>query len=257
MACPRCGGPTGPWSGYRRHLRDALELHRIFVPRVRCRACGVTAALLPWFVTPYRWDTVDVIGRALELSIGGQGVRAIAAALGRPETTVREWTRRFGRTADALARVLLAAAVRSAWSGFELPVTPGSRCLAAADALASAWARRHGPAGPWRVASLVSLAPQVDASEEVAAAVHEHAVAHRPAMLTSLADADALLAARIADGGVGGLPWAEQEFHATRVGHRPQIPRYRDIHQRNRLRFLHRPRICAKGRRDRRTEADL
>ena len=65
VACPRCGGPTGPWSGYRRHLRDALELHRIFVPRVRCRACGVTAALLPWFVTPYRCDTVDVIGRAL------------------------------------------------------------------------------------------------------------------------------------------------------------------------------------------------
>ena len=154
-ACPRCGGPTGPWSGYLRHLRDA-ELHRIFVPRVRCRRCGATAALLPWFVTPHRWDTVDVVGRALELGVSGLGVRRIAATLERPETTVREWCRRFRATADELARVLLAAAVRAGWSGFGLPVAAGPRCLAAADALASAWARRHGPVGPWRLVALVT-----------------------------------------------------------------------------------------------------
>jgi hypothetical protein len=153
--CPRCGGPTGPWSGYLRHLR-AAALHRIFVPRVRCRRCGATAALLPWFVTPYRWDTVDVIGRALELSIAGCGVRRIAAALDRPETTVREWCRRFGAVAGSLARVLLAAAVRSGWAGFALPVAPGARCLAAVDALGAAWARRHGPGGGWRLANLVT-----------------------------------------------------------------------------------------------------
>jgi len=155
VSCPRCGGPTGPWSGYRRHLRDA-RLHLIFVPRVRCRRCGRTDALLPWFVTPYRWDTTDVIGQALELSVGGVGVRRIAAALGRPETTVREWCRRFRATADALARVLLAAAVRIGWSGFEIPVAPGPRCAAAVDALASAWARRHGPVEAWRLAALVT-----------------------------------------------------------------------------------------------------
>ena len=155
VACPRCGGPTGPWSGYLRHLRDA-ELHRIFVPRVRCRRCGVTAALLPWFVTPYRWDTTDVIGRALELAISGHGVRRIAAALGRPETTVREWCRRFGAVADALARVLLAAAVRSGWSSFDLPTATGPRCLAAVSALGAAFARRHGPVEIWRLAVLVT-----------------------------------------------------------------------------------------------------
>jgi transposase-like protein len=155
VACPRCGGPTGAWSGYVRHLRD-VELHRIFVPRVRCRRCGRTAALLPWFVTPYRWDTVDVIGRALELAVRGQGVRRIAATLGRPETTVREWCRRFRGLAGDLAATLLAAAVRVGWSGFDLPVAPGSRCLAAADALASAFARRHGPVRPWRLAALVT-----------------------------------------------------------------------------------------------------
>lgn len=154
-ACPRCGGPTGAWSGYLRHLRDS-ELHRIFVPRVRCRRCGRTDALLPWFVTPYRWDTVDVIGRALELSVAGLGVRRIAATLGRPETTVREWCRRFGAVADALARVLLAAAVRVGWSSFELPTAPGPRCLAAAHALRAAWSRHHGPVEVWRLAVLIT-----------------------------------------------------------------------------------------------------
>ncbi len=63
--CPVCGGQTGPWSGCQRHLR-ADELVRVFVPRVRCRDCGRTDALLPWFMVPYRYDTVDVIGAALE-----------------------------------------------------------------------------------------------------------------------------------------------------------------------------------------------
>lgn len=61
----------------------------------------------------------------LEIAISGQGVRRIAAALGRPETTVREWCRRFRATADVLARALLAAAVRSGWTGFDLPTAAG------------------------------------------------------------------------------------------------------------------------------------
>jgi hypothetical protein len=154
-ACQHCGGPTGPWSGYLRHLRDA-ELHRIFVPRVRCRRCGRTAALLPWFVTPYRWDTVDVIGQALERSAAGEGVRRIAVALGRPETTVREWCRRFGRVATDLASALLAAAVRIGWTGFDLPTAPRPRAAAAVAALGAAWTRRHGPVRPWRLAALIT-----------------------------------------------------------------------------------------------------
>jgi hypothetical protein len=155
VACPRCGGPTGPWSGYLRHLRDT-ELHRIFVPRVRCRRCGRTAALLPWFVTPYRWDSVDVIGQALERSAAGEGVRRIAAALGRPETIVREWCRRFGRVATDLAAALLAAVVRIGWTGFDLPTAPRPRAAAAVAALGDAWSRRHGPVRPWRLAALVT-----------------------------------------------------------------------------------------------------
>ncbi len=173
VRCPACGGPTGPWSGYQRHLRaDALV--RVFVPRVRCRDCGRTDALLPWFVTPHRYDTVDVIGAALELSVIGLGVRRIAAALERPETTVRDWCRRFGRVAAGLARILLAAAVERGWSGFDLPTAPRPRAAAAVAALASAWIRRHGPVGSWRVAALVTggtlLAPNTGSPLASAAA---------------------------------------------------------------------------------------
>lgn len=126
------------------------------MPRVRCRDCGRTDALLPWFVAPYRYDSVDVIGAALDLHVGGIGMRRIAAALARPETTVRDWIRRFGRNAGPLARTLLGAAVAAGWSGFELPTAPGPRAAAAVDALASAWSRRRGAVVPWRVAALIT-----------------------------------------------------------------------------------------------------
>jgi transposase-like protein len=155
VRCPSCGGPTGPWSGYRRHLRADVLLV-VFVPRVRCRDCGRTDALLPWFLVPYRYDTVDVIGAALELHVAGLGVRRIAAAIARPETTVRDWVRRFGRSAGELGRVLLAAAVRAGWSGFALPTDAGSRAMAAVAALASAWTRRRSRVSPWRIAALVT-----------------------------------------------------------------------------------------------------
>jgi hypothetical protein len=83
-------------------------------------------------VLPYRYDTIDVI------------------------TTVRDWVRRFVRTAVDLARMLLAASVAAGWSGFELPVAPMARATAAVATLASAWQRRFGAVSPWRVAALVS-----------------------------------------------------------------------------------------------------
>ena len=155
VRCPACGGPMGPWSGYRRYLRSDAP-HVIFVPRVRCRSCGRTDALLPWFVLPYRYDSIDVIGAALELHVGGVGMRRIALALARPETTVRDWIPRFGRTAGELGRTLLAAAVHAGWSGFDTPTEAGARATAAVAALASAWSRRLGPVSPWRVAALVT-----------------------------------------------------------------------------------------------------
>jgi hypothetical protein len=123
---------------------------------VRCRACGTTQALLPWFVVPWRWDVVEVIGQALELLAKGWGYRRTAAAVGRPEMTVRGWGRRFRRGAVAMAQELLARAVSWGWSGWELPITPLSRCLAAVEALADQWQRRRAQVDAWRVANLIT-----------------------------------------------------------------------------------------------------
>jgi hypothetical protein len=153
--CPDCSGPTGAWTGYERHLRADRDW-LIWIPRVRCHACEVTHALLPWFAVPHRWDVVDVIGRALEMAAAGQGYRTIARTVGRPETTVRAWCRRFRRQASSVAAVLLERAASWGWSSWELPTSAQPRCVAAVAALAGQWRRRRGPVETWRPANLVT-----------------------------------------------------------------------------------------------------
>jgi len=153
--CPLCSGPTGYWSGYERHLRDGGD-RLIWIPRVRCGVCGVTQALLPWFVVARRWDVVDVIGSALVMAVEGWGHRRIARALKRPATTVREWCRRFRERAGLLAELLLARAASWGWSSWELPTSPLRRLLAAVEALAGRWRRRRGAVQPWRLTNLIT-----------------------------------------------------------------------------------------------------
>ena len=153
-ACPRCGGSTQRWHGYLRHVRDDRD-RLIWIPRVRCTRCGITQALLPSFVAPHRWDAVAHLGRAAELAACGLGHRPIAAALARPETTVRGWLRRLRSIAVPLASTLLAQAVALGWTGFDLPVAPLPRLCAAVRALAGRWPADRS-ADPWTIAVLVS-----------------------------------------------------------------------------------------------------
>ena len=116
-----------------------------------------------------RLDLVEVIGAALLAGATGLGHRRIAAALGRPATTVRGWLRRFGRRA-AEVRALVAHLAN--WYDADLgPIAPrGSPTADAVEALgvaAAAFVRRFGPLGcsPWRLVSgmtgtlLLSTAP--------------------------------------------------------------------------------------------------
>lgn len=153
--CPLCSGPTRRWWGYERHLRDERD-RLIWIPRVRCGVCGVTQALLPWFVMAWRWDVVEVIGSALEMTVEGWGHRRIARAIGRPETTVRGWCRRFRGKAVLLGEILLARAVSWGWSSWQLPTSPLRRCLVAAEALASQWRRRRGSVRSWQLTNLIT-----------------------------------------------------------------------------------------------------
>jgi hypothetical protein len=115
----------------------------------------MTWSLLPSFVLPRRWDTVGHVGQAAELAAEGIGHRPIAGVLGRPETTVRSWLRRIRSVASSLTTTLLARAVTLGWTGFELPVAPLPRLVAAVHALASRWPGDRS-AEPWSIAALVT-----------------------------------------------------------------------------------------------------
>ena len=151
QACPLCGTRLTGWSGYRRWLRDGSEQH-IWIRRGRCAACRRTHALLPDFVHARRLDSVDVIGAALERSIGGQGMRRLAAGMDVPVSTARDWRRRHRARAPALLALFAELAVRLGDDLADLPAAVEAAVLAA---LAAAWSRARdrlpdGIGGMWR-----------------------------------------------------------------------------------------------------------
>ncbi len=94
LACPGCGGELRPWSHARRRTLRTLESGIKLIERPRraiCRGCGATHVLLPANLLARRGDELTVIGAALERAARGQGYEPIAAALGRPISTVRSW----------------------------------------------------------------------------------------------------------------------------------------------------------------------
>jgi uncharacterized protein DUF6431 len=158
-ACPACAGPLVFWSGYRRYVRAAGRCRKIFVPRVRCVACGVSHALLPAFVLAWRLDVAETIGAVLaEAAGGGRGVRPAAAGAGVPYTTARGWVRRFRCRAAELGAGFAALAVELGGPVIGPAGEAGRFALAAIGAAFGAAAGLPGWAGlgAWRFASSVS-----------------------------------------------------------------------------------------------------
>lgn len=96
MSCPRCGGRLRPHGhGRARTVREACGAKLTVRPRrAECAGCGRTQILLPTALTARRADSTAVIGAALAARADGEGYRRIAARLGRPLSTVRNWLRR-------------------------------------------------------------------------------------------------------------------------------------------------------------------
>lgn len=126
--------------------------------RGSCTGCAKTHVLLPAAWLLRRADAASVIGSALLAKAAGQGHRSIAAALGRPASTVRGWLRRFGARAEQV-RVLFTLLL------FRLdpqagPLLPRESVFAdALEALGRAGAagvRRLSPRPPWEFASWAS-----------------------------------------------------------------------------------------------------
>jgi hypothetical protein len=120
-----------------------------------------------------RADEVSVIGSALLAKAAGAGHRVIAAALGRPASTVRGWLRRFTARTEAV-RVLFTGLLH-ALDPQAAPVPPaGSGFTDALEALGragSAAVRRLGAASPWEFAATASgghlLAPPASSARAV------------------------------------------------------------------------------------------
>ena len=150
--CPECRRELVFWSGYWRYVRERAE-HRLFIHRGRCQKCGRTQALLPSFLLRRRLDPVRAIGRGLALGVGGLGMAKVAAQLGVPHSTARDWRRRHRARAPALVAGLAALGVEL---GDEVISLPGDPERAALAALGSVWAPRQAVVRLWDLASLVS-----------------------------------------------------------------------------------------------------
>ncbi|HEU5419374.1 MAG TPA: DUF6431 domain-containing protein [Streptosporangiaceae bacterium] len=157
--CPSCWSPVVFWSGYWRHVRWQGQERKIFIPRVRCRGCGVTHALLPAFVLARRLDAAEPVGVVIgQVASGACGVRPAAAAAGVPYTTARGWVRRFTARAGELAVSFSALAVEL---GGEVVRPQPDRCRFAVAAVGAAFTAAAGlpgwaVLGRWRFACAVT-----------------------------------------------------------------------------------------------------
>ena len=99
LVCSWCGSSVAPRGWARlRPVRVAGGCPPVLVwlrpRRAWCCGCGRWHVLLPCVCLCRRFDAVEVIGRALVLAARGVDFRTIAAELGLPESTVRNWLRR-------------------------------------------------------------------------------------------------------------------------------------------------------------------
>ena len=157
--CPSCSGPVVSWSGYWRHIRWQERERKIFIPRVRCRVCRVTHALLPAFVLARRLDAAECAGAVIgQVATGGCGVRPAAARMGVPYTTARGWVRRFAGRALELAVSFSALCVELGGEAVQPLPDPLRSAVAAIGAAFTAAAALPGWAvlGRWRFAGAVT-----------------------------------------------------------------------------------------------------
>ena len=159
LACPDCAGVLRPWGHARwrsRRVECGSVRHR--PRRACCSGCRATHVLLPASGLLRRADAVAVIGAALLAKAGGAGYRVIAAALGRPASTVRGWLRRFTARAESVRAVF--TGLLHALDPQAPPLPPAGSIVAdAVEAIgraAAAAARRLGPVPPWQFAATAS-----------------------------------------------------------------------------------------------------
>jgi Domain of unknown function (DUF6431) len=157
--CPSCSSPVVSWPGCWRHVRWQRRERKVFIPRVRCRGCGVAHALLPAFVFARRLDAAESAGLVIgRVAAGACGVRPAAAAAGVPVTTARGWVRRFTARAGELAVSFSALAAEVGGDAVRLLLDRLRSAVAAIGAAftAAAGLPRWAALGRWRFACAVT-----------------------------------------------------------------------------------------------------
>ena len=112
------------WGRYKRSAKTGEQKYTIEIQRVKCKACGVTQALLPDFLHPYRHYLLELMQKAIWLYLFvGLGIERLMEQLplGGPEpSTVKEWVRSFGYGAGYLLLDVLRRFVMSLYPESEL-----------------------------------------------------------------------------------------------------------------------------------------
>ena len=159
LGCPGWGCGLRPWGhSVEREVRLRVGSERRRFRRSLCRACGGTHVLVPEDTLVRRRDAVEVVGGALTAKARGVGHRRIAMGLGRHESTVRGWLRRFAVMADELREHFTRWAY--ALDPFHDRVSPGGSAFVdaveAVGVLGVVAVRRFGPRPPWSLACVVT-----------------------------------------------------------------------------------------------------
>jgi Homeodomain-like domain len=151
---PGCGGRLARWGfGLERDLVGlGGGIGRVRPRRALCAGCGVSRVLLPDSMLRRRQYGVEVIWAALLAAVRQQPWNKVAAELGVPYTTVREWLRRFARRADRVHAWLCGLLPRLV----DDPVWPAGTATAAGDALAVLGALHQQMPGRWPVVAGLS-----------------------------------------------------------------------------------------------------
>ncbi len=129
------------------------------MPRLRCRCCRVSHALLPAFVLAWRLDVAETVGTVIAEVAGGRcGVRPAAARAGVPHTTARGWVRRFAGRGGVLGVAFAALAVELGGQAIRPAGEAGRFALAAIGEAYDAATGLPGwlAAGLWRFVSSVT-----------------------------------------------------------------------------------------------------
>ncbi|MDL4813092.1 DUF6431 domain-containing protein [Actinomadura sp. OS1-43] len=171
LACPECGGVLARWGWARERVLRGPGSQRVRVRprRARCSGCGRSHVLLPVGLLVRRADQAVVIGAALEAKARGLGHRQIAVALGRPETTVRGWLRRFASSAGPIRQRFTSLIV--AVAGSSSPVLPAPAGSLLGDAVAAVLGAARAVAGRFAGRPAVEVLVNTVSAWSVACAV--------------------------------------------------------------------------------------